>query len=68
VLALSGHGAPPEWYGVLQMAEAWGVAPWTIEAEAPALWADRFTALHNAKAKAAKPKAQPSSGKGKRLI
>jgi hypothetical protein len=55
-----GHGTPPEWYTILAAAEAWGRAPWEIEADAPAIWMDRFVALGNAKAKASKkPPAKP---------
>jgi hypothetical protein len=33
----------PQWVGVLQMAEAWGVPPWEImEAEGSLLWAARW--------------------------
>ena len=32
----------PEWALILMAAEAWGLPPWVVEAEAPALWLDRL--------------------------
>ncbi len=38
----------------LLAAEQWGVPPWVIEEEAPALWMARWTELHNARAEQVK--------------
>lgn len=39
----------PEWALILAASEAWGLPPWVIEQEAPALWLDRLEALLAAK-------------------
>ena len=49
------------------MAEAWGVPPNELEPEVSALWADRFLAWQNAKAKAVAPKKKLKSNT-KRLV
>ena len=66
----AGHGQPPEWTPALEAAKAWGVPPWTINDDAPALWMDRFVADRNAEAAAQNPKKLPvgGDGKGRRLI
>jgi len=51
------------------MAEAWGVRPWELEEDAPALWVDRWAAAENAKAQASEPKHnRAGSGGARRLI
>ena len=69
-MAFAGHGSPPDWYVVEAAAEAWGVPPWVIVSEAPALWLDRFAATKSAEAAAQNPKKLPvgGDGKGRRLI
>lgn len=68
MLAFGGHGEPPEWYTLAAAAEAWGVRPWELEEDAPALWLDRFVALRNAEAEANKPRTRPNGGKVTRLL
>ena len=63
-MAFQGYGAPPEWYPIAAAAEAWGALPWILEAEAPALWVDRFVAVKNAEAQAAKPKRKLGGNSG----
>ena len=70
-MALHGRGAPPDWYWPLVMAEAWGAPPWQVEAEASAVWADRFALLNNARAERDNPKKLSGAGTGttsRRLI
>lgn len=35
----------PEWVPLLEVAKEWGVPPWEIEEEAPAVWLERWRVL-----------------------
>ncbi len=50
---------------MLLLAETWGMAPWQIEAEAPAVWVQRWEALQVAR-NAAMPR--PPKGRGRELL
>jgi len=47
------------------MAEAYGIPPWRVEAEASALWFDRFLLLANARAERDNPQKLVGQGAGK---
>ena len=46
------------------MAEAYGIPPWRVEAEASALWFDRFLLLASARAERDHPKQLVGQGAG----
>jgi len=46
------------------MAEAWGIPPWEVEAQATKLWADRWAAWNNAKADKQEYQSKPKAGGG----
>ncbi|MCK9357718.1 MAG: hypothetical protein M0R22_11345 [Dehalococcoidia bacterium] len=52
------------------MATEWGIPPWQIEAEAPALWADRWVALRVERGKRVKHDNDSGqfAARGRRLI
>ena len=52
------------WVLVLQAAEEWGVAPWVIEAEATAVWWQRWVCWKEEKARLANKR----GGKGDRMV
>lgn len=55
----------------LEIAAEWGLPPWQIEAEAPAVWVDRWVALRVARNEKAKRDSKRGGGrqaKGKRLV
>jgi len=59
----------PDWAEALEMASEWGIPPWDIEAQVPALWRDRWVAMRNAqyeKQKRDNPK--PGATGGRKLI
>ena len=72
-MALSGatkEQGPPPWYSTLAAAEAWGVTPWQVEEEAPAVWVDRFVAVANERAAEQERNSKKSAkgGTGRRLM
>jgi len=52
------------------MASEWGIPPWQIEADAPAVWVDRWVALRLAQNEQAKrdSKTRGTRVKGRRLV
>lgn len=42
----------PAWTMFLALAKEWGMPPWRIIEEAPALWVDRWAAVEEARASA----------------
>ncbi len=52
------------------MAAEWGVTPWEIEAEASAVWVDRWLLLRNLRAEKQERESKPhnASGRGRKLI
>jgi len=54
------------------MAETWGIPPWTLEEEAPAIWVERWHLFEGAKADRAdrqkKPKPQQKDGTQRRRL
>jgi hypothetical protein len=72
-MALIAHkGEPPDWCADLAMAETWHIPPWQIEERVPAVWADRFLLLAEARYERDNPKqigGQAEQGKHvKRLV
>lgn len=55
------------WVLVLQAAEEWGCAPWVIEAEATAVWWQRWVCWKEEKARLASRDSR-RSGKGDRMV
>lgn len=45
----------------LALAREWGLPPWRIEEEAPALWVDRWLAVEEARGKARPDEAGPGA-------
>ena len=62
----------PDWYATLEMATEWGLAPWEIEAEASAVWVDRWLLLRNLRVAKQERDAQRrdsgGGGRGRRLV
>ncbi len=53
----------------LALAKEWGVTPWALEADAPAVWVDRWLAVTNMQAeKVERDRKHAQGGKGRRLI
>lgn len=69
--APEGEQGPPDWYVEAVMAETYGIPPWRVEDEAPAVWVDRFLLLASARAEREHPKQLVGQAQGtvsRRLI
>jgi len=53
----------PGWVLVLEAAKEWGVPPWQVEDEAPALWWGRWLAMREETAQARRDRAE-KEGRG----
>ena len=55
---------------ILEMAAEWHMAPWQLEGELPALWADRWLAMRTARNEKLKRDSRPRAKRtvGRRLL